>query len=258
MCHSSCPHPIAGGEAFNEQTVDIPLGDGALPAFLALPERRPASAVLLLHDINGTNDFYRDIARRFAASGYLALLPDLFFRQGNVADDSWETLFGRMQATEQSTSLADIECALRWLSRHEHATGKVGSIGFCMGGTLAMLAASCVPAPAATVAYYGFPSRERTPTHPITPSDEHKVENLQSPMLAFWGTDDSSVDMDSVDRYEAQLERSGKEIEFVRYPGIGHGFLAFDPGASDFSQSKDSWNRTLRFLDERLVRPAVS
>jgi len=258
MCHDNRPRPISGGEAIDEQTVEIPLSPGTLPAIITLPEGQPAPAVLLIHDINGVNDFYRDVARRLALAGYIVALPDFFFRQGPLADDSHETRTARMQAMEQSTTLMDIESALIWLRRHERSTGQVGSIGFCMGGTLVMLAASRDPAPAATVAYYGFPQRERTPMAPLLPSDEDEAANLQSPLLAFWGTEDSGVGMDNVDRYEAQLERYGKDVEFVRYPGIGHGFLTFDPNAPSSSQSEDSWDRVLRFLDERLVRSVTA
>jgi len=258
MCHDHCPRPISGGEAIDEQTVDIALSTGSLPAIVTLPDARPAPAILLLHDINGVNDFYRDVARRLAAARYVTLLPDFFFRQGPLADDRRETRTARMQAMEQSTTLMDIESALIWLRHHEHTTGQVGSIGFCMGGTLVMLAASRDTAPTATVAYYGFPSRERTPMAPLLPSDEDEAANLQSPLLAFWGTEDAGVGMDNVDRYEAKLERYGKDFDFVRYPGIGHGFLTFDPDAPGFDQSADSWDRTLRFLDERLVRSVAS
>ncbi len=258
MCHDHCPRPISGGEAIDEQSIEIPLGSGSLPAIVTWPDARPSPAILLLHDINGVNDFYVDVARRLAAAGYATLLPDLFFRQGPLADDRRETRTARMQAMEQSTTLMDIESALIWLRGHEHTTDQVGSIGFCMGGTLVMLAASRDPAVAATVAYYGFPYRERTPMAPLLPSDEDEAANLQSPLLAFWGTEDAGVGMENVDRYEAKLQRYGKDFDFVRYPGIGHGFLTFDEAAPSFSQSADSWERTLHFLDERLARPVAS
>lgn len=258
MCHDHCPRPIAGGEAVDERSVDIPLQDGSLPAFVTVPDNRPAPALLLIHDINGVNDFYRDLARRLAVAGYLTALPDFFFRQGPPADDTREARQARMRAMEQSATLTDIECALIWLRHHEAATGEVGTIGFCMGGTLVMLAAARDPAPAASVAYYGFPNRERTPTAPVLPSDEDEAANVASPLLAFWGTGDAGVGMDNVDRYEAQLERYGKDFEFVRYENIGHGFLTFDPDAPAYAPSADAWDRTLRFLDERLVRSVAS
>lgn len=253
MCHDICPRPISGGEALDETSVEIPLEPGALPAFVAIPDIRPAPAVLLIHDINGVNDFYRDLARRLAVAGYLVALPNFFFRQGALADNSREAKQARMRAMEQSTTLTDIECALLWLRQHEHASGQVGTIGFCMGGTLVMLAAARDPAPAASVAFYGFPTRERTPTAPILPSDEDEAVNIQSPLLAFWGTGDTGVGMDNVDRYEAQLERYGKAYEFIRYEGVGHGFLTFDPDAPAFGPSQDAWDRTLVFLDARLT-----
>lgn len=258
MCHDTCPRPISGGETIDEQIVEIPLSSGSLPATVTVPDLQPAPAVLLIHDVNGVNDFYRDVARRLAAAGYLTLLPDFFFRQRPLADDRRETRTARMQAMEQSTTLMDIESALIWLRRHELSTGQVGSIGFCMGGTLVMLAASRDLAVAATVAYYGFPYRERTPMAPLLPSDEDEAANIQSPILAFWGTKDTGVGMDNVDRYEAKLARYGKDFDFVRYEGIGHGFLTFDQAAPAYSQSADSWDRMLRFLDERLVRSVAS
>lgn len=258
MCHDHCPRPVSGGEAIGERSVEIPLEAGSLPAFVTMPGNRPAPAILLIHDINGVNDFYRDVARRLSAAGYLVALPDFFFRQGPPADDTREARQARMRAMEQSTTLTDIECALIWLRHHEQASGQVGTIGFCMGGTLVMLAAAREPVPAATVAYYGFPVRERTPTAPLLPSDEDEAANIQSPILAFWGTEDAGVGMDNVDRYEAQLERYGKEFAFVRYPGIGHGFLTFDPDAPSYVQSADAWDRTLRFFDERLIRSVAS
>ena len=252
MCHDQSPHPVRGGDAIEELEIAIPLVSGSLPAFLALPDRRPAPAILVIHDINGPNEFYRDLTRRLALAGYAATLPDFFFRQGPLTDTSGEAKSARMHAMEQSTTMADIQTALLWLQHHEGSTGRVGTIGFCMGGTLVMLAATRDPAPAASVAFYGFPNRQRTPTAPILPSDEDEASNLQSPMLALWGTEDKGVGMDNVDRYEAQLERYGKDYEFVRYPGIGHGFLTFDPEAAAFEASTDAWNRSLAFIDSRL------
>lgn len=259
MCHDNCLHPIRGGDAIEEQLVEIPLTPtGDLPAFIALPDRRPAPAILVIHDINGPSAFYRDVARRLALAGYVAALPDFFFRHDPLDDDSRETKQARMHATEQSTTMTDIESALIWLRHREPGSGEAGILGFCMGGTLAMLAASRDPIPAATVAYYGFPNRERTVTAPILPSDEDEVANMQSPLLAFWGTEDAGVGMDNVDHYEAKLEHYGKEHEFVRYPGIGHGFLTFDPAAPGSGHADDSWNRTLRFLEANLAPTVAS
>lgn len=257
MCHDQCPRPVSGGDAIEEQQVTIPLATGSLPAFLTLPDQRPGPAVLVIHDIRGPGEFYQDLTRRLALEGYVALLPDFFHRLPPPAADTPEARMTRGRALVQADALADIESALIWLRHHQAGTGAIGTIGFCMGGTLVFLAASRSPAPDATVAFYGFPARDRTPIAPLLPADEGEVATLASPILAFWGTNDTGVGMDNVDRYELLLERYRKPHEFVRYDGIGHGFLTFEDGTPATEPSRDAWTRTLRFLGERLGRTPV-
>lgn len=252
MCHDHCPHPVSGGDAIDEQQVAIPLTSGSLPGFLALPDQLPAPAVLVIHDIRGPGAFYQDLTRRLALAGYVALLPDLFHRLPPAADDTREALSARGRLMEQAGALTDIESALFWLRNHEAGTGKVGTVGFCMGGTLVFLAAAREPLPDASVAFYGFPYRERTPLAPIMAADEGEVAALESPLLAFWGTDDTGVGMDNVDKYEGLLKRYRKAHEFVRYDGVGHGFLTFEENTPASEASRDAWERTLAFFGERL------
>jgi carboxymethylenebutenolidase len=253
MCHDTCPHPVSGGASLQEQDLTLPLDGGeSLPLFLVLPERTPAPAVLVHHDINGANDFYKDLARRLAAAGYIAALPDLFFRQGPPRDDSREAIRERGAELVQTRTLGDIAASLRWLRGHGGATGKLGTIGFCMGGSLVMLAACREPTPDASVTYYGFPVRQRTPNNAILALDEDEVANVASPLLGFWGDQDRGVGMDNVAAYDDKLTKYHKPHEFVIYPGLGHGFLTFDPNALAFADSQASWERTLGFLGEHL------
>jgi carboxymethylenebutenolidase len=257
MCHDHCPRPVSGGDAIDEQEVAIPLMPGSLPAFLAVPDQRPAPAVLVIHDIHGPNDFYHDLARRLALAGYVALLPDFFHRLPPAADDTPDARRARGRAMPQASALTDIESALIWLRNLEAGTGRTGTIGFCMGGTLVYLAAAREPVPDASVAFYGFPFRERTPLAPILPGDEGEVATIQSPLLAFWGTEDAGVGMDNVDRYEGLLKHYRKEHEIVRYEGVGHGFLTFEENTPASAASRDAWDRTLAFLGKRL-RPGTA
>lgn len=253
MCHDHCPHPISGGDALAESDIEVALDEGSMPAFFVAPETVPAPGVLLLHDINGPRDFYRDLARRLALAGYATLLPNLFHRHPPVDTTSREAIFARMQATEQAGMLNDIESALIWLKDRAETAGPLAVMGFCMGGTLALLSAARYPTTGGTIAYYGFPNRERTPTAPIVPLDDSEVAGLQSPILAFWGTGDAGVGMDNVDAYDAKLNQYHKDHEFVRYDGLPHGFLTFDETSPNFEGAADSWARTLAFLAERLA-----
>ncbi len=258
MCHETCPRPISGGAPVEETEVTIDHVAGfedqrlAVPAFLAVPERTPAPAVLILHDINGANDFYRDLARRLAAGGFVALLPDLFHRLGPLTEQSREAARARGMQLDQGQALMDIRASLVWLGAHGATSGAVGTLGFCMGGTYVMLAAARAPLPAASVAFYGFPVRERTPIAAKLPIDEDEVANIGSPLLLLWGDQDGAVGMENVARYRASLERYGKPAESVIYPGIGHGFLTFDPEAEAFGPSQDAWQRTLAVFRQHL------
>lgn len=248
MCHDHCPRPVTGGESLFESTIDVPLTEGTLPSLLVAPEGTRSPAVLLLHDINGPKPFYQDMARRLALAGFVTLLPDLFHRHPPLVDTSREAIFARMQATEQVGFLNDIESSLIWLKDHDLTNGALSVIGFCMGGTLALLSAARYPTTRGTVAWYGFPNRERTPIAPIVPSDDSEVAGLQSPILAFWGTADAGVGMDNVDVYDAKLNQYQKAHEFVRYEGLPHGFLTFDETSPNFAGAADSWERALAFL----------
>jgi carboxymethylenebutenolidase len=259
MCHEICLHPISGGAPTNEQAVTIDhvagFGDGQLsiPAFLVTPERTPAPSVLVLHDIHGPNDFYRDLTRRLAAAGYTALLPDLFHRLEPLAEPTREAARARGAQLDQMQTLTDIHAALIWLGEHGASTGVIGTVGFCMGGTLVMLAAARDPLPAASVAFYGFPVRERTPIATKRPIDDDEVAGVESPLLLFWGDGDQGVGMDNVAAYRDALARYGKAAETVIYPDLGHGFLTFDPDSPAYTASKDAWERTLAFFTSRLA-----
>ena len=257
MCHDDCPYPVSGGDAITEMSIDIPAVNAQIPTFVALPDVRPAPAVLIMHDINGANAFYHDVARRLALAGYIAVLPDFFHRQGELADDSREAKQARMRSMEQAQTLTDIESALIWSRHLGDGTGEVATMGFCMGGTLVLLAASREPNPAASVAFYGFPYRERTTLAPILPGDDGEVATLRSPLLALWGTEDAGVGMNNVDRYEALLDEYDKDYEIVRYEGVGHGFLTFDEQSPAWPAANDAWNHALEFLGNHFAQRQV-
>jgi carboxymethylenebutenolidase len=253
MCHQTCPYPapIAGGAGVVEERVEIPGADRPIPAFFVRPEGDPRPAVLLIHDIWGANDFYQDVARRLAGAGYAALLPDFFARQGALVEQTREAARARGGELDYPTTLADIGGAISWLQEHPATTANVGTIGFCMGGTLVMLAAARDPLPHASVAFYGFPVFDPTERRPDVPIAE--ASSLRSPLLAVWGDQDHGVGMDKVEAYRAALAEADRVFEFVVYPGPGHAFLTFDAAAPWYDEARDAWERTVTFLREELA-----
>lgn len=252
MCHDDCSFPISGGAHLQEQDLTLPVGEESLPVFLILPDRLPAPAVMIIHDIFGPNAFYHDLARRLADAGFIAALPDFFFRQGPIPEGDMQAARERGGRVDQAKTFDDIEATLLWLRDHESGNGRFGTVGMCWGGSMVMLAAGRDPAPQAAVPFYGFPVRERTPNFAILPIDESEVAGIGSPMLGFWGDQDSGVGMDNVRAYDQKLDTYDKPHEFIIYPGLGHAFLTFDPQSAAYEQSQDAWRRTLAFLRRQL------
>ncbi len=251
MCHEGCPAPVRGGAGVVDEQVEVPGTDRALPAFFARPdEAKPVPAVLIIHDIWGANAFYQDLARRLAGEGFAALLPDLFVREGPLPEQTRVAALARRDRLDQERAVADIAGALDWLRGHERTTAKVGTIGFCMGGTFVMLAAARHPLPEASVAFYGFPVTRPTGRAPLVPLDE--AAEVRSPLLAFWGDQDAGVGMENVEAYRSALAAGDARHEFVIYPGYPHGFLTFDPQSPHYDGSQDAWARTLGFLRAEL------
>lgn len=255
MCHQFLTAPVSGGSGLVEEEVEVPGSDRSIPAFFVRPEGDPVPGVLIIHDVWGANPFYHDVARRLAGEGFAVLLADFFVREGALAEQTREAVMERRSRHDQTKATEDVAGALTWLRGQDSTTGKVGTVGFCMGGTLVYLAAARQPVPDASVSFYGFPVPNTTPLAPLVPIDE--AADVRSPLLALWGDQDEGVGMDKVERYREALTANGADFEFVIYPDAGHGFLTFDPASLSFEAAKDGWARTVAFLQERLDAGAV-
>lgn len=224
-----------------------------MPALLAMPDRTPAPAVLIVNDVFGRSPFYENLARRLAQAGYIALDPEYFFREGPVPAGDRPAAQTRAARLDQTRTLRELESAARWLRKRVDVSGGVGAIGFCMGGTL-VLDLATTGALDATVCFYGFPARGSTsPNAPPAPLEV--AEQIQGRVLGFWGDQDASVGMDNVEALRAKLVSASIKHEFHVYAGLGHGFLkAFleDESSPGHEQACEAWIRTLDFLKEMI------
>jgi carboxymethylenebutenolidase len=248
--------PSAAREAEHTLTAD----DGArLRLFVAEPEAgMGAGAVLIIHDIWGYTDFYKDLARRIAAQGFVGILVDLFSRQGDLPKElrfpertgpgSAEALaMARDRAARLSDErvLADVEAAVRHL--HQQGAPKVALWGFCWGGRLAYLAAARVKGLAGCVAYYGF--LRGSGASAIDLADQFSV-----PVLGIFGGADPGIPADQIQEFENRLKKAGKDHETVTYAGAPHGFLRYD-GKRHEAAVREALQKTFAFL-KRTVRTA--
>lgn len=253
MCHPDAP-ASAGSVTVPRREVQVPVQDGQLPAMVAEPGSGSAPAVLIVPDIFGRSPFYEDLAARLAGAGIAALLPEIFFRQGplSAARDMAQARERRTRLDENQTQ-NDLLDALRWL-RAEYGKERVGTIGFCMGGTQVLDLAARDP-DVVTVCFYGFPAPLPNAGPMTAPAPLDVVDDIRGPLLGFWGEEDTGVGLDNVRELERRLVDRGVSTEIHTYPGLGHGFMAAsgltegNPGASE---SAEAWERTVAFLQQHL------
>lgn len=241
----------------SEQTLTA--DDGAsLRLFVAEPAGGiQAGAVLIIHDIWGYTDFYKDLARRVAAEGLTGALVDLFSRQGDLPEemrfpertgpagpDALAAAVSRAAQGSDERVRKDLEATVRQL--HQAGAARVACWGFCWGGRIAYLAAARVKGLAACVGYYGF-------LRGAGMSAMDLADQFSVPVLGIFGGADPGIPEDQVREFEDRLKKAGKDHEIITYPGAPHGFLRYD-GAKHHAAVADALERTFAFL-KRTVQP---
>jgi carboxymethylenebutenolidase len=222
---------------------------GEVKAHLAVPPvgAGPWPGVVVLHESFGLNDDIRQQADRLAAAGYLAVAPDLFSAGG-----AWRCIRSTFHALTAGHGKAfdDIEAARTWLAGHDDCTGRVGVIGFCMGGGFALLTAS-----------RGF--AVSAPNYAHLPKDLDGVLDDACPVVASYGAKDRTL-RGTAAQLDAALARAGVERDVHEYPDAGHSFLNrhdFGPGGAILRvagvgyhepSAEDAWGRILRFFEAHL------
>ena len=231
------------------QTSELDLG------YLAAPDASAAPGVVVIHDVWGLSDHYRDLARRLAGAGYAALAVNLYRREA----DPKITDPGRwIRALDDRVVLADVQAAIDALAARGAA--RVGLMGCCMGGQYAILAAAGCRGLAAAVPYYGMLSDEHgllapAPGEPVDRARKPRsplaaAPSLRCPTLAFFGADDAFIPLADVRDFEARL---APEHRVVVFEGAGHAFLndtrreLYRPDAA-----RDAWDQMLAWLRTHL------
>jgi len=226
------------------ETVQFPSDTFTIKAFLA----RPASAsgrlpaVLVIQEWWGLNDHIKEITGRFAREGYVALAPDLYSRLGyKVTKDPTEAA-GLMNTLSSQAALRDLNAATQCLKRHPQADPlRIGVVGFCMGGTFALMMATHNSDLKAAVPFYGK----------VPPLET--LESLVCPVLYHYAGQDVWVTKQEPDRLRQALTQYGKRGEVVTYPTCQHAFFNDTrPEVYRPKEAQDAWRRTLAFLRRHL------
>ena len=225
----------------------IPARDRDLPAYAARPKGgAKAPVVLVVQEIFGVHEYIRDICRRLAKQGYVAVAPELYVRQGDPSaiPDIPTLLKTLVSQVPDEQVLADLDAAAAWAAKSAGGDGaRLGITGFCWGGRIAWLYAAHNPALKAAVAWYGRLGGEasaNTPRHPLD-----VVAELKAPVLGLYGGADQGIPLDSVEKMRAALKTAGKSGEIVVYDGAPHAFHADYRPSYREQAAQDGWGRML-------------
>ena len=232
--------------------VEIPTTDGQIPAYRAMPATgKSFPVVLVVQEIFGVHEYIRDICRRFAKLGHLAVAPELFARQGNVSKmpDIQEILSTVVSKVPDAQVLSDLDAAVAWADRSSKGDiSKLGITGFCWGGRIVWLYAAHNPQLKAGVAWYGRlvgRANELQPKHPID-----VAASLKAPVLGLYGKDDSGIPLDTVEQMRKALKAQASPSEIIVYANTPHGFHADYRPSYRKEQAEDGWKRLREWFKE--------
>ncbi|MGB8700626.1 MAG: dienelactone hydrolase family protein [Thermosynechococcaceae cyanobacterium] len=230
-------------------SVRIPVQGGTIPAYRAMPIIGESFPVcLVVHEIFGIHEHIRDVCRRLAKLGYLAIAPDLLVRQGDVSKlDSIDAIRPVVAKVPDAQVFADLDATLYWaLKSAKGNAAQVGITGFCWGGRIVWMYADHNPKIQAGVAWYGRLTGEANALRPRNPIDI--AANLTIPVLGLYGGKDTGISLESVEQMRDRLKSSPSQSEIVVYPNASHAFFAdYRPSYSEVD-AKDGWQRLQAWL----------
>ncbi|HUL96946.1 MAG TPA: dienelactone hydrolase family protein [Usitatibacter sp.] len=224
--------------------VSVPAKDGPIAAYYA----RPAGGahlpiVLLVHEIWSVHEYFKDLCRRLAKRGYLAVAPDLFGRQGDVTNLERDDIWKIVSRVPDAQVMTDLDAAADWAAAHGGDPARLGITGFCWGGRITWLYAAHSARLKAGVAWYGKVEGapdELKPRHPVDVARE-----LKAPVLGLYGGADAGIPNDSVDRMRAALAAAGRPAQIHTYPDAPHAFHADYRPSYRAEAAEDGWRRML-------------
>jgi carboxymethylenebutenolidase len=215
---------------------------GETPAYLARPADEPAPGVVVLQEWWGLDDHIRSVCDRFAEEGFVALAPDLYRQEPTTQPDEAQQ---RMMALSMDQAEQDMRAAAQYLAALDGVEGeRVGAVGFCLGGGLAVWAAAASPLISATVSYYY-----------VMPHGKPDFSKITGPVLGHFGREDEFVSLTDARALEAELRAAGVDVTFVFYPQAGHAFFNDTNRLGTYNSdiATRSWERTVAFLRDHLL-----
>jgi carboxymethylenebutenolidase len=230
-------------EGLTAGEVKIPVKDGEIPAYRAMPAKGESfPTVLVVQEVFGVHEHIKDICRRLGKLGYLAVAPELYARQGDVSGLSdFQEILKIVSKVPDAQVMSDLDAAAAWAKKSKGDTTKLGITGFCWGGRIVWLYAAHNPDLKAGVAWYGrltSPATDLQPKHPLD-----LVADLKAPVLGLYGGADQGIPNETVEKMKKALADAKKPCEIVLYPDTPHGFHADYRPSYREKEAQDGWKR---------------
>ena len=232
--------------------VKIPVSDGTIPAYRAAPAGATnAPTILVVQEIFGVHEHIKDVCRRFAKLGYMAIAPELYARQGDPSGytDNAKLFAEIVNKVPDAQVMSDLDACVKWASTNGGNPTRLGITGFCWGGRITWLYDAHNPNVKAGVAWYGRLVGDKDPLRPLHPVDI--ADKLHAPVLGLYGAADAGIPVTTVDTMKAALEKgpaAARASTFVVYPDTPHAFHADYRPSYREKEAKDGWNRTVEWF----------
>ncbi|MEQ1775666.1 MAG: dienelactone hydrolase family protein [Burkholderiales bacterium] len=235
--------------------VQVPTDSGNIPAYYAMPSRAalppmPSSIpiVLVVQEIFGVHEHIKDVARRFAKAGYLAVAPELYYRQGDVSQlkDNKEIFAKVVSKVPDWQVMRDLDASVRWAEKNGGSRYKLGITGFCWGGRITWLYTAHNDYVKAGVAWYGRLVGDKNAMTPTNPIDV--VSNIKAPVLGLYGGADAGIPNNTVAQMNAALKKAGNPSIIHTYPDTPHAFHADYRPSYRQAEAWNGWDRCLAWF----------
>ena len=230
------------GDEISAYTVK-PAGEGPFPG------------IVLIHHLPGWDEWYMEASRRFAHHGYMTICHNLYERDGPGDPDDVAAKVRAEGGVPDAQMVGDTQGAVNWMRSQKELNGKVGLIGSCSGGRHAYIYVcqkndidACVDLWGGRVVMGADELNEKTPVAPID-----FTKDLSCPLLGIFGNEDRAPSPEQVDQHEAELKAAGKDYEFHRYDGAGHGFFYYYRPMYRVEQAQDAWCKVFGFFSKHLT-----
>ncbi len=236
--------------------VKIPVSDGQIPAYRAAPAgKQSLPTILVVEEIFGVHEHIKDICRRLAKLGYLAIAPELFARQGDPSRhaDISSLIKEVVNKVPDAQVMRDLDATADWAAKNGGNPSRLGITGFCWGGRIVWLYAAHRPGLKAGVAWYGRLVGERDALRPAQPVDV--AAKLKAPVLGLYGAEDVGIPVTTVNTMQAVLEDgspAARASRFILYKKAPHAFFADYRTSYRILPSKDAWMQAQEWFKQHL------